>query len=55
MPLIEIKDFNAVIDIKPFSDQLVKSKQEGYEKRVEMSRENYNRKLIKLVILPKLL
>ena len=55
MPLIEIKDFNPLINIKPFFDQLVKSKQEGYEKRVEMSRENYNRKLIKLVILPKLL
>ena len=38
MPLIEIKDFNALIDNKPFFDQPVKNKQEGYEKLIEMSR-----------------
>ena len=30
MPLVEIKDFNALIDNKPFFDQLVKNKQEVY-------------------------
>ena len=38
LPLVEIKDFNALIDSKPFFDQPVKSKQEAYEKLVEMSR-----------------
>ena len=40
MPLVEIKDFNALIDNKPFFDQPVKSKQEEYEKLIEMSRNN---------------
>ena len=31
MPLVEIKDFNALIDNKPFFDQSVKSKQETFE------------------------
>ena len=30
MPLVEIKDFNALIDNKPFFDQPVKKKQEAY-------------------------
>ena len=30
--LVEIKDFNALIDNKPFFDQPVKNKQEAYEK-----------------------
>ena len=38
MPLVEIKDFNALIDNKPFFYQPVKSKQEAYEKHIEMSR-----------------
>ena len=38
MPLVEIKDFNAVIDNKPFFDQPVKNKQEEYEKLIEISR-----------------
>ena len=38
MPLVEIKDFNALIDNKPFFDQPVKNKQEAYEKPIEMSR-----------------
>ena len=55
MPLVEIKDFNALVDKKPFFDQPVKSKQEAYEKLVEVSRNNdyttgnlldYNRKVI---------
>ena len=55
MPLVEIKDFNALVENKPFFDQSVKNKQEAYEKPVEMSRNNdyttgnlldYNRKVI---------
>ena len=38
MPLVEIKDFNALIDNKPFFDQPVKNKQEAYEKLIEVSR-----------------
>ena len=38
MPLVEIKDFNALIDNKPFFDQPVKNKQEVYEKLIEISR-----------------
>ena len=38
MPSVEIKDFNALIDNKPFFDQPVKNKQEMYEKRIVMSR-----------------
>ena len=41
MPLVEIKTFNALIDNKPFFGQPVKNKHEGYEKLVEMSRNNY--------------
>ena len=36
MPLVEIKDFNALIDNKPFFDHPVKNKQESYEKLIEM-------------------
>ena len=38
MPSVEIKDFNALIDNKPFFDQPVTNKQEAYEKLIEMSR-----------------
>ena len=38
MPLAKIKYLNALIDNKLFFDQPVKSKQEQYEKRIEMSR-----------------
>ena len=41
MALVEIKDFNASVDNKPFFDQPVKNKQEPYQKLVEMSG-NYN-------------
>ena len=37
MSLVEIKDFNALIDKKPFFDQSVKYKQKVYEKPIEMS------------------
>ena len=36
MSLVEIKDFNALIDNKPFFDQPVKNKQEAYEKLIEI-------------------
>ena len=35
MPLVKIKDFNALIDNEPFFHQPVKSKQEAYEKLIE--------------------
>ena len=38
MPLVEIKDFNALIDNKPFLDQPVKNKQEAYEELIKMLR-----------------
>ena len=38
LPLVEIKDFNALIDNKPFSDHPVKNKQEAFEKLVKMLR-----------------
>ena len=38
MELVEIKDFNALIDYKSFFDQLVKNKKGTYEKLIEMSR-----------------
>ena len=41
MPLVETKDFNALIDNKPVFHQPLKNKQEAYEKPVEMSRKDY--------------
>ena len=42
MSIAEIKDFNVLIDTKPFFDQPVKSKQKAYEKLIEMLRnDNY--------------
>ena len=38
MPLVEIKDHNALISNKPFFDQPGKNKQETYEKPIEMSK-----------------
>ena len=38
MPLVEIKDFNGLIDNKLFFDQLVKSKQKESGELVEMLR-----------------
>ena len=37
MPLVEIKDFNALIYKKSFFDQPVKSKPEAYEKRIKVN------------------
>ena len=36
MPLVEIKDFNALVNNKPFFDQPVKNKQESYDKRIKV-------------------
>ena len=43
MPLVELKDFKALINNKSFFDQPIKNQQEVYEKLVEMSR-NYDYK-----------
>ena len=40
MPLVEIKDSNALIDSQPLPDQPVKNKQEAHEKLLEMSKTN---------------
>ena len=40
MTLVEIKDFDALIDNKSFFYQPVKSEQEVYEKLIEMSKNN---------------
>ena len=40
MQLVEIKDFNALIDNKSFFDQLLKNKQGAYEKLVIMTINN---------------
>ena len=42
MPLVEIKDSNALIDNKLFFDKSIKSKQEAYKKLIEISKnDNY--------------
>ena len=38
IPLVKVKNFNALIDNKPFFEQPVKIEQKVYEKPVEMSR-----------------
>ena len=38
VPLVEIKDLNALIDKKPFFDQPVKNKQKAYENLIDVSR-----------------
>ena len=40
VPKVEIKDFNVLIDGKPFSEIPVKSKEEAYEGIIEMSKNN---------------
>ena len=40
MPLVDIKDTNALINNRQFYDQPVKSKHEAYENLAEMSRSN---------------
>ena len=41
MPLMEMEDFNALIDNKPVFNKCIKNKQEAYNKLVEMSRNNH--------------
>ena len=40
MLLVEIKDFNALLDNKSFFGQLVKNEQESFEKPIEISNNN---------------
>ena len=40
VPKIKIKDFNVLIDGKPFFDIPIKNKEKAYEQIVEMSRNN---------------
>ena len=40
MPLVEINNFNVLVDNKPFFGQPVKRKQKAYEELFEMSRNN---------------
>ena len=40
VPKIEIKDFNVLIDGKPFFEIPVKNKEETYEQIIEMSKNN---------------
>ena len=41
VPKVEIKDFNVLIDGKPFFEIPVKNKEEVYEQIIEMSKKNY--------------
>ena len=40
VPKVEIKDFNVLIDRKPFFEVPVKNKEEAYEQIIEMSKNN---------------
>ena len=40
VPKVKIKDFNILIDVKPFFEIPVKNKEETYEAIIEMSRSN---------------
>ena len=40
VPKVELKDFNLLIDGKPFFDITVKNKEEAYEAIIEMSKNN---------------
>ena len=42
MQLAEIRDFNALINNKPFFDQPVQKKQEAYEKRIKIAKNDGN-------------
>ena len=57
MPFVEINNFDALNDNKPFFDQSVRNKQEVYEKLVEISTNDdyYNRKIIRLFLSSKIL
>ena len=60
IPLVEIKYFNSLINNKPFFDQIVKNKQEAFEKPNKMPRKDdypagklldylYHQNIIKLI------
>ena len=40
VPKVEVKDFNVLIDEKPYFEIPVKNKEEGYEPNIEMSKNN---------------
>ena len=40
LPKVEIKDFNVLIDVKPFFEIPVKNKEEAYEAIIEMTKNN---------------
>ena len=40
VPKVEVKDFNVLIDGRPFFEIPVKNKEEAYEQIIEMSRNN---------------
>ena len=43
LPDVQIKNFNAIIDGKPFFDQLVKNEEEAYKQIIEIGRNSeYN-------------
>ena len=51
MPLVEIKDLDALIDNKPFIDQPVKNTQEAYEKLMKCQEMmTLQKKIIKIII-----
>ena len=41
VPKVEIKDYNVLIDQKPFFEVLIKNKEEAYKQIIEMSKNNY--------------
>ena len=41
VPSVEIKDFNVLIDGKPFFEIPVKNKEEAYEQIIEMNKNHY--------------
>ena len=52
MLLVEIKDFNVLIDNKSFFDQPIKNKQESYEKLIKMKKKKkkrHSRKFIRFL------
>ena len=44
LPEVKIKDFNVLIDSKPFFDQPVQNEEEAYEKIIEITRNSEYKK-----------
>ena len=44
VPKVEVKDFNVLIDGKPFFEIAIKNKEEAYEAIIEMSKNNHYKK-----------